>query len=76
MTEHDLLQILRNQVALAGSQRLWAKAHGVPESVISTTLSGRRALSPLVANALGFAVRTTYARVIGGSNNNPNEGQS
>jgi hypothetical protein len=38
----------------AGGMRAWSRRHGVPVSLVSETLSGRRPPGEAIANALGF----------------------
>lgn len=46
--------LLFAQCEQAGGLRAWARRHGVPVSLVSETLSGRRPPGEAIANALGF----------------------
>ena len=48
----------------AGSRSAWARKHGIPVSVVSEILCGKRDASEAIANALGYfrVVRFVSAR--------------
>lgn len=54
---------LARWVAEKGSQKEAAKALGIPQSVLSEVLSGRRDVSGKLAQKLGLARRIVYERI-------------
>lgn len=54
ITPPEAVEALREAVAVAGSQRAWAIAHGVSETDVSSTLSGRRPPPPGILRALNI----------------------
>ena len=60
MTEDQLIDVLRRQVADAGGQHYWAWDHGIQQSMVSAILQGRRAVSLRVALALGYRRIVVY----------------
>lgn len=60
MTEEQLIEVLRRQVAEAGGQHHWAWKHGIQQSMVSAVLQGRRTLSLRFALALGFRRVVSY----------------
>ena len=66
LREKHLRERLRRACREAGSQTLWAAAHGVSDQYVSDILKGRRGMSATIAGHLGFRRVTVYARL--GSN--------
>lgn len=58
VTREDVVALLREAVAQAGGQRLWAESVGVSPSDVSSVLSGRRAAGRAILNALGVTRET------------------
>lgn len=54
LTPANAIAILRSQVEKAGGIAAFARGAGIPPSVVSETLSGRRDISEAVANAAGL----------------------
>lgn len=63
ITTPEAVEVLREAVAVAGSQRAWAFAHGLSETDVSLTLSGRRPPPPGILRALNIK----WALVRGGA---------
>lgn len=63
--------MLKRQIRLAGSERAWSRAHGVPARSVSMFLNGERNPTPAILDALGIErqVTVTY-RFKAGSNRN------
>jgi DNA-binding phage protein len=55
----DILELLRHEVGKAGSVTAFAAEHGVTRELVTMTLSGKRDVSDMIANALGF-MRPAY----------------
>jgi DNA-binding transcriptional regulator YdaS (Cro superfamily) len=58
VTRDDVVALLREAVAQAGGQRLWAESVGVSPSDVSSVLSGRRAAGRAILAALGITRET------------------
>jgi len=56
------LELLRAEVAKAGSQQAWAKQHNVDRPRVSAVLAGSRKLTPQIAAALGLTRVVAYER--------------
>ncbi|WP_308718975.1 hypothetical protein [Komagataeibacter xylinus] len=54
----EMKSVLADAVELAGGQHAWSRKTGIPQSVVSLTLSGRRDVSENIVNALGYVTRT------------------
>lgn len=56
VSEQDLLTVLREACAVAGSQSKWAKAAGVSGAFVSQVLNNRngKRISPKMAKKLGY----------------------
>ena len=52
VTEKQLRKILKARCDEAGSQRAWAKQHGLEESVVSRVVNGDRGFTDVVLKAL------------------------
>ena len=60
-TEEEMLQELKRQIELAGSQRAWALKNGVSTSFLNDTLLGRKKISAPLAKKLGYERKTIFA---------------
>jgi len=56
--------------------RAWSRRHGVPVSLVSETLSGRRAPGEAIANALGFLFMPAFLPVRSPSVTTPRPGSA
>lgn len=63
MTRKQLLALLRRQCDKAGSQKAWAKAHGLSTSYLSDVLTNNRAPGWKILKALGVTAAVTYRRI-------------
>ena len=54
MTVKQLRATLSQRCEMAGGQSEWARRHGIPPSVVSEVINGRRDPSVAVINAMGF----------------------
>ncbi len=61
LTERDVIERLRADVARAGSAQAWAAAHGFSPPYIHDVLRGRRSLATRILDALGVE-RIEYYR--------------
>ena len=52
VTDKQLRKILKARCDEAGSQRAWAKKHGLEESVVSRVVNGDRGFTEIVLKAL------------------------
>ena len=55
-TDEDLRHLLRQRVAQKGSQRAWARTHGIDYSYLSRVLGQQRPVGKLLARVLGYRV--------------------
>lgn len=62
LNRRQVVDLLREDVAREGSQAAWARKHGVPQSVVSATLSSDRDPSPQITSALGLMSVVRYIR--------------
>ncbi len=62
LTHDEVIERLRDHIAMAGSQIAMAQKTGVARSTISNVLAGRRKISPEVLRAIG--VRRTMVYVV------------
>lgn len=63
MTEDDVIELLKREVAKAGSRAAWARQHGFSRAYVSDLLtgkSGKTEIGPRLLDALGLEV--TYRR--------------
>jgi DNA-binding transcriptional regulator YdaS (Cro superfamily) len=60
MSNEELIEILRKRLDRAGTQIALARELGVGQPLINDVLSGRREVSPRLAEALGFAKETVF----------------
>jgi len=60
-TEEEMLQELKRQIELAGSQRAWALKNGVSTSFLNDTILGRRKISAPLAKKLGYERKIIFA---------------
>lgn len=60
MTEDKVMEKLRGEIELLGSQKAFAAAQGFSDSYISDVLRGRRELGPAILAALGLERVVTY----------------
>jgi hypothetical protein len=56
----DLIEILRVRCQERGTQRAWAKDHGVSPAYVNDVLQGRREISDNFAALLGFERRVIF----------------
>lgn len=63
LTEHEVMQRLRDAIKEAGGQRKFAEAHGFTVGYVSDVLRGNRALADRILSAIGVERTVTY-RVI------------
>ena len=56
----DLIDILRVRCREAGTQKQWAKAHGLSPAYVNDVLQGRREISDNFAALLGFERRVIF----------------
>jgi len=56
----DLVDILRVRCREAGSQKAWAKKHGLIPAYVNDVLQGRREISDNFATMLGFERRVIF----------------
>ena len=56
----DLVDILRVRCREAGSQKAWAKKHGLSPAYVNDVLQGRREISDNFATMLGFERRVIF----------------
>jgi hypothetical protein len=54
MDDQRILKLLRAACEKAGSQRAWAKAHGIAPAYPNLVLTGRRRAGPQILAALGL----------------------
>lgn len=62
-TDRDVLAALDRACAGRGGQSRFARAHMIPESVVSMALSGKRDLPQSIANALGFVETRAFRKI-------------
>jgi hypothetical protein len=62
MTREQLLIFLRAECAKEGSQKDWAKAHGMSAVYVSDVLAGRREPAGKLLEALGVERVISYRR--------------
>jgi hypothetical protein len=63
MTEQQVVNLLKLQVAKARSMRQWSRARGIAHVLVWRTLAGERPLPDSVATALGLEKIVTYRRI-------------
>jgi DNA-binding phage protein len=56
LTQKDVVQLLRREVAKAGGQTGWSKKTGVHRSLINKILQGREPLTKSILKALGLEI--------------------
>ena len=61
MTEDDAFKLLKEAVALAGSQRAFARAHGFSPAFLNDVLQRRRGISDAICRALRIERHVTYS---------------
>jgi len=62
LSGEDLIAILGDEARKAGSQRDWAKRHGIAEATVSSVLHGRRKPTLPIRRALGLTPIVMYVR--------------
>lgn len=60
MTHAEFLTHLRADVSATGTQRAWARKHGVQEPTLSQVLTGQRDATEAIANACGFVRKVAF----------------
>lgn len=58
-----VLAEIHRQIAASGGRKAWGARHGIPASVISEVLAGKRDVPDAMANAAGFVSLTLYRRI-------------
>ena len=61
LSRFELLDILRGEIAVAGSQRAWARSAKVSVAYVSDVLRGRRDPGPSILKPLGYTRQETYS---------------
>lgn len=56
----DMIEVLRVRCRMRGSQKGWAKDHGVSPAYVNDVLQGRREISDNFAALLGFERRVIF----------------
>ena len=60
----EVLNLLRAEVARAGSQVAWAKQHGVDRPTLNIVLNGgRKTIPPQILKAVGLKKIVAYKRI-------------
>lgn len=60
MNEQDIIDRLREAIQSAGSQRAFAKQHGISTQYINDVLRGRREIGQKILEVLGVEKIITY----------------
>ena len=60
LNSEDVMNLLKSEIAKAGSQQEWAKRNGVSRPIVCRTLRGYRRLQPKVLKALGLKKLDAY----------------
>jgi DNA-binding transcriptional regulator YdaS (Cro superfamily) len=60
LNEQEMMERLRAAIQVAGSQKAFAKAHGVSQQYISDVLMGRRGAGEKLLDALGLERVVSY----------------
>jgi hypothetical protein len=60
LAHDDVLELLRSEVAKAGSQLKWAKDNGVSRPDVCRVLGGYRKVEPKILEALGLKKIDAY----------------
>lgn len=63
MTHTQMIELLRDACANAGSQVAWATANGVSAAYVSDVLGGRREPGAKILAALGLTRSVCYTRL-------------
>ena len=63
MDTNQVIELLKKACAKAGSQKAWARAHGLSQAYVSDVLQRKRGISDSVAEALGYRVVVTYQKL-------------
>ena len=64
LSQPEILDILRRECKAAGSQRTWARDHGVSETSVSLALCGVEEIRECVVNALGYVKRPMFFKIV------------
>jgi hypothetical protein len=59
----DALELLRGEIARAGSQSAWAREKRIHRTALSAILNGRKRLQPKILAALGLRKVEAYTRI-------------
>lgn len=59
----DLVPELRRQCDAAGGAVRWCEARRIPQSQVSEALAGKKPVTDVMANAMGFALVERFVRV-------------
>lgn len=68
LTIRELRGMLSHRCEMAGGQSAWAKRHGIPPSVVSETIHGKRDPGPNVLIAMGLMRVDRFIPVKRGAN--------
>lgn len=63
MTKDDVLKLLAEACATAGSQAKWAKAHKLSQAYVNDVARGRREPGDAILQVLGLEKVVTYREV-------------
>ena len=56
LEQKHIVQLLQSEVEKAGSQRVWAKRHGIHRTIVNKTLQRLRPPSDRIIRALGLRI--------------------
>ncbi|HTF70133.1 MAG TPA: hypothetical protein VK638_46390 [Edaphobacter sp.] len=62
LTEQNLREIPITACCHAGTQRVWADAHGLSPAFVNDVLQGKRGVTDRIAGALGYVKLATAIR--------------
>jgi DNA-binding transcriptional regulator YdaS (Cro superfamily) len=62
LTRDQALKMLKKAIREAGGQKEFARQHGISQTIISTTMTGKRGMSPTVLDAIGLEPAESYQR--------------
>jgi hypothetical protein len=63
LDKSEVLDLLKDAIARAGSQSAWARETGIHRTALSAVLNGRKGLQPKIITALGLQKVEAYTRV-------------
>jgi len=62
LNKQEVVNLLRKEIAKAGSQSEWARRTGIHRTALSALLNGRKGLQPKILAALGLKKVVAYSR--------------